>query len=200
MKQTRTFLSACAIAAALAGSLPGQANKLCYKISGVATESIVPPDAAPNDPFGRVIGTFAGDFGGAGNASLSAALTSPPAFNPPGSTTTQTIQVRHVFTTGPGDAVTTRGTAAFNVVSAAQAGSVQPTPSRCPGTPCIVQVPQSLEIVTGTGRWAGASGTLQNMGVGDLNLPMGQGVFTIQVKGEVCVPATRVLGRATPQQ
>lgn len=188
----RNLIPACALAAVFAASLPAQ-NKLCYKIAGVANETIVPREASPGDTFGRVIGTFQGDFGGAGNATLSAALVSPPAFNAGGLATAATIQVRHVFLTGPGDTLTTRGTAAFNVVTAVEPGTTQATQSRCPGTPCIIQVPQTLEITGGTGRWAGATGSLQNIGIGDLNLPVGQGVFAFSVKGEVCLPASRVL-------
>jgi hypothetical protein len=80
-------------------------------------------------------------------------------------------------------------------------GDTTSTSSKCPGTPCIVQVPQTLTITGGTGRWAGASGELRNVGLGNLNLPQGQGVFTLSVSGEVCVPSGSLTasGKASPE-
>jgi hypothetical protein len=197
LKRTRLVLAASVVAlTAVATPVRAQGIKVCQRITGTATETIVPPAAAPNDPFGRVIGTFTGDFGGATNGVLSAFLASPPVFSSGGLAPVQTIQERHVFLTGPGDTVITSGTTSFNIAPNVQPGSTQTTPSRCPAAPCVVQVPQSLEITGGSGRWAGASGKITAIGIGDIDLTQGQAVFTLNVRGEICIPANRALSPA----
>lgn len=179
------------IAAVAALTFPLQAQlKVCQKIAGTMHETIVPAESAPNDPFGRIIGMFNGSLGGANNASLTAFLVTPPAFSPGAPVPTAVMQVRHVFMTGPGDTITTLGKTIFNIAPATLPGSSEAALSRCPGTPCIVQNPQVLDITGGTGRWTGATGQFRNLGLGNLNLPQGQGTFTFVVQGEVCLPST----------
>jgi hypothetical protein len=52
----------------------------------------------------------------------------------------------------------------------------------------VVENPQVLDIIGGTGRWARATGVLKNLGIGNLDLTNGQGTFVFVVKGEVCIP------------
>lgn len=198
--ENRNLRVAVVVAAAVLGLVvPARAQRArCYSISGTFTESIVASSQVPNDPFGRVVGSFIGDIGGVTNASVTSFLTSPPLFSgpsgPPG-----IIQVRHVFNTGPGDSINTLGRAVFIPAPvvlpsaiAANPGSVPGTtaapvgPSQCPLTPCVVTVPQVLDIIGGTGRFAGATGQLRNLGQGNLDLLNGKGQFVFISTGEVC--------------
>lgn len=166
--------------------------RICQKVAGTMQETILPQETAPNDPFGRILGSFSGNMGGATNASITAFLVTPPAFSSGPLGNSQVMQVRHAFLTGPGDVITTLGKTIFNVAPATLPGETTYNSSRCPGTPCVVQNPQVLTITGGTGRWAGASGELRNLGLGNLNLPQGQGTFTFVVAGEVCLPSSSV--------
>jgi hypothetical protein len=126
------------------------------------------------------------------NASLTAFLVTPPAFSGATLSPSQVMTVRHAFLTGPGDVLTTLGKTIFNPGPATLPGETTSASSRCPGTPCVVENPQVPTITGGTGRWAGASGEFRNLGVGNLNLPQGQGWFTFVSTGEVCVPSGSV--------
>jgi hypothetical protein len=53
----------------------------------------------------------------------------------------------------------------------------------------VFENPQVLDVTGGTGRWAGATGQLRTVGIGNLDLPHGQGTFIFVVTGEVCLPA-----------
>lgn len=169
--------------------------KVCQKISGSASETILPKEVAPNDPFGRILGSFTGSFAGVSNVPYTAILTSPPVFSAAGFPSVQTpIAVREAYVTGPGDSITFTGSSIFNLAPASLPGdtaSASPV-SRCPGTPCVVQIPKDMVVTGGTGRWAGASGLLRGVGLGNLNLPQGQGTFIFSLDGEVCVSAGSV--------
>lgn len=160
---------------------------ICKKVSGMSTETIVPASQAPNDPFGRVLGLFTGDFAGIATVSLTAALTTPPAFSPPSGASTL-MQVRHVFLTGPGDTVITLGEVLFNPGPATEPTQTNFVNSICPLAPCVVENPQVLTVIGGTGRWAGATGEIKSLGLGNLNLPANQGAFVYMVSGEICIP------------
>ena len=56
------------------GMLWAQATS-CKTIKGQMSETIVPASQAPNDPFGRILGLFNGDFGGVNTAAVTAFLT-----------------------------------------------------------------------------------------------------------------------------
>jgi hypothetical protein len=96
--------------------------KTRQKVSGITTETILPREAAPNDPFGRVVGTFTGSLGGASTAAVTAFLASPPAFSGGGLATATAIQVKQAWVTAPGDVFTTAGKAFFNVAPGHAAG------------------------------------------------------------------------------
>ena len=92
-------LMACTMTAQTA--TPTAPATICKSVSGMSTETIIPASQAPNDPFGRVLGMFSGDFAGIATVSLTAVLTTPPAFSAP-SGASSLMQVRHVFLTGQG--------------------------------------------------------------------------------------------------
>lgn len=175
--------------ALLLGSLSGiNGAETCRTVSGVMQETIVPASQAPNDPFGRILGLFHGDFSGSSVAAVTAFLVSPPAFSTPQSGPSSVMQVRHVFLTGPGDTVITLGKTIFTPGPATLPGQTNFVNSVCPFAPCVVENPQVLDIIGGTGRWANATGQLRNIGIGNLDLTNGQGNFVFVVKGEVCIP------------
>jgi hypothetical protein len=177
------------VGALLLGGLSGlNGADQCKTVSGVMSETIVPQSQAPNDPFGRIIGMFNGDFSGVSVAAITAFLTTPPAFSPAQAGPSSVMQVRHVFMTGPGDTVITLGKTIFTPGPAIQPGQFNFVNSICPFAPCVVENPQVLDIIGGTGRWAGAKGVLENLGIGNLDLTNGQGTFVFVVKGEVCIP------------
>lgn len=190
MKRTALAVSAAAL---MAGLAQAQEPKICQKITGTVTESILPQSIAPNDPFGRVAGSFEGNFGGAAKAAKTAILITPPQF-----TTSNVfsrplaISVRETFITGPGDTISVSGTSYFTLAPGTLAGDTASTPSQCPGTPCVITVPKVTTITGGTGRWAGATGQIREIGLGNLNLPQGQGTFVSIMDGEVCLPAGSV--------
>jgi hypothetical protein len=182
--------------------IPAQAQRSpkCSSISGVSVETIAPASQAPNDPFGRIIGIFTGDFAGVTNASFSAILTTPPAFSP-ASGAPSVMQIRHVFSTGPGDTVITLGKTVFipspivlptalalnpGTVPGTNAAPIQA--SQCPGTPCVITISQVLDIIGGTGRFEGVTGQLRNLGQGNVDLLNGKGQFIFADSGEVCFP------------
>jgi len=194
MRKRNSLALGLSVAAVLTAATPLYSQaKLCKNIRGTMVETILPKEAAPNDPFGRILGMVTGDFAGYSHVSVTGFLVTPPAFSTgaPG-TPSAVMQVRHGFATGPGDTITTLGKTIFNVAPGNLPGQTQAVASQCPGTPCIVQNPQVLDITGGTGRWAGATGQLRNVGLGNLNLPQGQGQFAFVVEGEVCLPASSV--------
>jgi hypothetical protein len=172
----------------LAGTalLNAQDNK-CKTIQGTSYETIVPQSQAPNDPFGRILGLFTGDFGGISTVAITAILVTQPQFSSP-SGPSLVMTVRHVFLLAPGDTVITLGKTIFTPGPATQPGQFNFVNSVCPFAPCVVENPQVLDIIGGTGRYKGATGQLRNLGMGNVDLPNNQGVFNFVVSGEVCIP------------
>jgi len=162
-------------------------NTVCKTIKGQMSETIVPASQAPNDPFGRILGMFTGDFGGVANVAVTAFLVTQPAFSNPGGPSS-VMTVRHVFLLAPGDTVITLGKTIFTPAPATEPGQFNYVSSVCPFAPCVVENPQVLNIIGGTGRYVGATGQLRNLGVGNLDLLNNIGVFTFVATGEVCIP------------
>src|SRR5437868_14911550 len=67
---------------AMPSLLEAAGAKVCQKVSGTMMETIVPADAVPNDPFGRILGMFTGNFAGVQNASITAFLATAPLVSP----------------------------------------------------------------------------------------------------------------------
>lgn len=186
-KGFRAALPAVMLSVVCTSILTAQAAPKCSPIRGQMSETIVPASQAPNDPFGRILGMFTGNFGGsATNVAVTAFLVTPPAFSAP-SGPSAVMQVRHVFLVAPGETVITLGKTIFTPGPATQPGQTNFVNSVCPFAPCVVQNPQVLDIIGGTGRFEKATGQLRNLGSGNLDLPNGQGVFTFVVDGEVCL-------------
>lgn len=180
-----------------AGSLAAQTK--CKTVSGMSTETIVSASQAPNDMYGRILGLFIGDFAGIAKVSLTAVMTSPPGFSDPEAGASILIQVRHVFLTGPGDTLITQGNILFNPGPGTEPTQTNFVNSICPLAPCVVETPQVLTVIGGTGRWTGATGQINGLGIGNLSFPaargigyvdapVGQGSFVFMVTGQVCVP------------
>ena len=164
----------------------------------MSTETIIPESQAPNDLYGRILGLFIGDFAGIAKVSLTALLTSPPGFSDPQAGTSILIKVRHVFLTGPGDTVITLGNVIFNPAPATEPTQTNFVNSICPYAPCVVETPQVLTVIGGTGQWARATGQINSLGIGNLNfpagrgagyvdVPVGKGTFVYMVTGQICV-------------
>jgi hypothetical protein len=139
---------------------PGQT---CTAVNGKIFERVLPSSAAPNDPFGRVVGTITGTLSG----SATAVLTSNPRQNPIG-----TIDA---FATDRGLLIAT-GSAVFSPL-----GNV-------PGGPSVVGDSLELTVTLGTGEFVGATGTIHATGVG-LGVGPGQGEFILSYTGTICTPA-----------
>jgi len=185
-----------------AGSLSAQTDPtICKTVSGISTETIVPASQAPSDLYGRLLGLFSGDFAGIARVSSTSLWTSPPGFSNPPSGSSILIQLSQVFLTGPGDTLTTVGSVIFNPGAATEPTQTNYVNSICPLAPCVVEAPQVLTVTGGTGRWAGATGQITSLGIGNLSfppgigigyvdVPVGKGAFVYMVHGQVCVPAS----------
>jgi hypothetical protein len=183
----KALIAAAVVALGTQGMAQAQQPK-CRTIKGQMSETIVPASQAPNDPFGRILGLFTGDFGGVPTVAVTAFLVTQPQFsNPSGPSTVMTV--RHVFLLAPGDTVITLGQTIFTPAPATEPGQTNFVNSVCPFSPCLVENPQVLTIIGGTGRYVGATGQLKNLGLGNLDLLNNIGVFTFVASGEVCLPA-----------
>jgi hypothetical protein len=194
-------LSILSLLLALSAGMQAADIRVCQKISGASTETILPQESAPGDMFGRILGSFTGNFAGASHVAYTAILVSPPVFSAASPLASPTpIAVKEAFVTSPGDVITVTGTSFFNLAPSAQPGeNTSGGANRCPGTPCVIQIPKTLKITGGTGKWTGATGQIRGLGLGNLNLPQGQGSFTFMIEGEVCLPAG-VVGAAAASQ
>ncbi len=121
---------------------------------------------APNDPIGRVLGLTAGSLTGSETSILTA---------PPGPTT----PTFDVFETISGDVLAANGVAIF-------------TPTSTPG---VVTDDLTLTVVWGSGKFTGATGTINVTGEGHNVFPPGDSrggpgktYFNLRYKGNVCVP------------
>jgi hypothetical protein len=183
----RKALVAATVFAVSANSLMLAQNAKCKTIKGQFSETIVPASQAPGDPFGRVLGLFTGDFGGVATAAVTAFLVTQPQFSNAGGASA-VMTVRHVFLLAPGDTVITLGKTIFTPAPATEPGQTNYVASVCPFAPCLVENPQVLTIIGGTGRYVGATGELRNLGLGNLDLLNGLGTFTFISSGEICLP------------
>jgi hypothetical protein len=138
-------------------------GQTCTSVNGKIFERVSPNNAVPNDPFGRVVGTVTGSLAGAETATL----TSDPRQNP--------IGTINAFATDRGLLIAT-GSAVFSPL-----GNV-------PGGPSVVGDALELTVTSGTGEFAGATGTIRATGVG-LSVSPGQGEFVLDYTGRICTPA-----------
>jgi hypothetical protein len=137
----------------------------CERVSGQIIWSVIP---AANDPFGRVLGSISGSLEGATTDTITAFL----AAGPDGITTSDLP----IFWLGPNDIITATSIAKFTTTS----------------NPDVVNDEQTITITGGTGKYAGATGTIAAKGKGHFLFPahvVGQTFFKVDYAGEVCVPS-----------
>lgn len=150
------FALCCALAAPAAAE-----TRVCNDVSGKLNEFILPQSAAPNDPFGRILGTIRGSFQGATTAFLTSFRPSPSG--------DIDITVNDTFSTEDGNLLYTQGVAHWAAVK-----------------PGFLQVNLTLAIAGGTGKYASATGTLKVLGIGN-NIGPGTGQFVQEYRGTICV-------------
>ncbi len=163
MKSIRLF--ACMSVVVLAFTVcawAGAAESGCKEVRGSIVWTVI---QTHNEPLGRVVGSVTEDL----NGSSSAIILEPPT-PVAGGLTTHDLDV---FVTGPQDVLIGDSRATFTFVA--------------PGT---VEDSQIITITGGTGKFAGATGTLQIQGMGYNLTPTGgiPGVtfFDVRYKGQVC--------------
>jgi len=165
----KAFAVVVAVLAAIVSAAPAsaQGNDGCHVAQGKAVWTVIPPSIAPaSDPLGRVAGPTTGDL----KAAVTAYLTNL-AFAADG------IHASSVETwvVGPQDLIRFTGSAVFTPI---------------PGTP-NVEDNLTLTVLDGTGKYAGATGTLEVTGTGYnlLASPVpepGKVYFDVRYRGTIC--------------
>lgn len=140
------------------------ADSGCHTQTGNAAWTVVP---APNDPFGRVVGPTTGTL----KAAVSAYIT---VFEPgPDLIHAESVEV---WVLGPQDILIFDGDATFTPVPGEPVGTVSDA--------------LSLTVVGGTGKYAGATGTLEVTGTGynlfGPNAGPGSSFFDVRYRGTIC--------------
>lgn len=139
-------------------------DERCKRVNGRAVWTIIPS----NDPFGRILGPSTGDL----KAAISAYITD---FNPLPSGVINAKSVE-VWVLGPQDIFIANGQATFTPIPGAPLGTVTDS--------------LTLTLVGGTGKYLGATGTINVTGIGhDIfgpNAGPGKSFFEISYKGTVC--------------
>jgi hypothetical protein len=164
---------AAAVAVALCSSAFAQQPD-CKQVNGKFSEFVITPFGSPNDPLGRVVLVAQGTINAVGTAILTSVGPGP---NPGtlGATT------RHVFLVSEEDQLTATGVAVFTPI---------------PGTPNVTDA-LTLTITGGTGKYAGATGTIFANGIGTNFFPLPPGpssanksTFEFRLSGQICGVAT----------
>jgi hypothetical protein len=140
----------------------------CRHIAGRLEETLIHPVGAPGDPIGRVVGESRGSLNGAETAILTSLG--------PGPDGTLLADTVNIFVTGPGDSLAAQGQAVFTPISQTD-----------------VKDDLTLTILPNesTGKYQGATGTIQLEGVGFNLFPSavpGQTTFIFRYSGEICRP------------
>ena len=158
---TRTVVGTLTIAAALGlgglgtGSRIAHAEGSCRQVSGSISANVV---TNTNVSTGLALGTVTGGLAGATMATFTVSAGSGGNLN---------LVLHHNFVTDSRNALNTNDT-----------GILVPVP----GLSNIYRMSVSYTIAGGTGRFANATGTLQNHGEADLNT----GLLTLTYSGQVC--------------
>lgn len=154
----RTLIIA-ALACAAAGPAAAQ-ERVCTEMSGKLNEFILPQSAAPNDPFGRILGTVRGSLQGATSAFLTSFQPSPSG--------DIKITVTDTFATEEGNTLITKGAATWSTIK-----------------PGFLAVDLTLVVAGGTGKYRDATGSLHLLGIGN-NIAPGTGQFVQEYRGTIC--------------
>lgn len=161
MMKSLKALAILGVVAAVSAASDAQAQN-CTNVSGRIFERVLPNNAVPNDPAGRVLGVVTGSLEGAETA----ILTSDPRRNP--------IGTINAFSSDRGIVVAS-GSAVFTPM-----GNV-------PGGPFIVYDTLDLTVTLGTGEFLGATGNIRATGFG-IDVSPGQGQFVLEYSGRICTP------------
>jgi hypothetical protein len=156
-----TFTFVCL--AAIPAAAQTRSGITCTEISGRLNEFILPQSAAPNDPFGRILGTVRGSLQGSTTAFLTSFVPSPNG--------DVKITVTDTFLTDEGNELFTKGAANWTAVK-----------------PGFLQTNITLAIAGGTGKYKDATGSLKVFGIGN-NVAPGTGQFLQEYRGQICMPA-----------
>jgi hypothetical protein len=168
MKRIRLVgLSLVASLAVTSSALTASAQGTCKGFEGKLSQTLI---AAPNDPFGRFLGTTTGAIKGSQTSVFTSLVPTTQ-----GSLLATTSES---FLTGPGDLLTATGAQEMIPIVGQPIGTVTST--------------AILTITGGTGKYAGATGSLTVSGIGrnlfGPNVGLGVTTFELDVAGEVCVP------------
>ena len=147
---------------ALARAGQTRAGITCVEISGKLNEFILPRDAAPADPFGRILGTVKGSLEGAVTAFLTSFVPSPNG--------DVRVTNNHAFATQEGNQLFTRGAATWTFVKNG-----------------FFHVDMTFVFAGGTGKYVNATGELHLLGIGN-NVGPGTGQFVDEYRGQICTP------------
>jgi hypothetical protein len=150
----------CLVAAPAAAQTRGGIT--CVEVSGKINEFILPQSAAPNDPFGRILGTVRGSLQGSTTAFLTSFQPSPNG--------DVRITVTDTFSTEEGNQLITKGAANWTAVK-----------------PGFLKVDLTLVVAGGTGKYQDATGSIKVLGIGN-NIAPGTGQFIQEYRGQLCTP------------
>jgi hypothetical protein len=149
-----------ALLCAAATPAAAQSSRVCEEMSGKLNEFILPQAAAPNDPFGRILGTVRGSLQGATTAFLTSFQPSPSG--------DIKITVNDTFSTEAGNQLFTQGSALWSTIK-----------------PGFLAVDLTLAVAGGTGKFRDATGSLHLQGIGN-NIAPGTGQFVQEYRGTIC--------------
>ena len=141
----------------------------CRDVRGTDRETIIP---SPNDPLGRVLGNVDGVLNGASTAVITSV-------NPLPSGVLNATSF-DVFVTNKGDMLTATGAVVMT-----------PVPGKPPGE---FTENTTLTITGGSGKYAGATGTITLEGEGHSVFGPGPGTFDLIYQGSVCGPNVKAGG------
>lgn len=162
MMKKVALLGVFCLALAPAAHAQTKAGTTCTEISGKLNEFILPQSAAPNDPFGRILGTVRGSLQGSTTAFLTSFVPSPGG--------DVRITVTDTFSTEEGNQLFTKGAAYWTAVK-----------------PGFLKVDLTLVVAGGTGKYEDAIGSLKILGIGN-NVGPGTGQFVQEYRGQICTP------------
>jgi hypothetical protein len=156
---------------AVVSCAPAFADKpACKYVNGKSSEFVVSPFGSPNDPFGRSLLVSQGTISAVGTSILTSVGPGPD----PG---TLAATTRHLFLVSEDDQLTALGVEVFTPI---------------PGT-ANVDVVLTLTITGGTGKYAGATGTILATGTGFNFFPLPPGpssanksFFDFYLSGQIC--------------
>lgn len=137
----------------------------CKNVSGHIVESVL-PFAAPNDPFGRVLGTVTGVLNGSKTAILTSFV--------PGEGGVINATSMDIFVTKSRDLLWATGVAVFTPIPGQPLGSFHDD--------------LTLTVLGGTGKFLNATGTIQIVGEsqGLFSPTPGDAYFDLDYSGQVC--------------